>query len=209
MKDEGILSFVDRLASNDPTPGGGAAAGFAGSMGTAAILMAIRFSTNSKKISQEDVEKLNQAIEKLEKSKEKFVQLVEKDEEGFQPLSNAYKLPSETEEEKAYKQEEVEKGLVTANEAPTELIYEAENVVTIVEELVPLIKRSIVSDVGVGVQLVRSALNASKLNVYTNADMMKDPKMKAKHLEVADNLTTSLNEKIDDIFKQVQGKIRK
>lgn len=209
MEDEGILSFVDRLASNDPTPGGGAAAGVGGSMGVGAILMAIRFSTNSKKITEEDVETLNKDIEKLEDNKATFIELIEKDQKGFQPLSEAYRMSSETEEEKARKKEAVQRGLAMATQAPLENIYEIEKVVKTAEEVLPLIKRSIVSDMGVGLQLLRATLNSSKLNVYINADLMTDEETRNKHLKVADDFVHSLNDQIDSLFGEVQGKIRR
>lgn len=208
MNDEKILSFIDRLASDDPTPGGGAAAGVTASMGTAAIMMAIRFS-NTDKLEKTEQEQLNQAVEQLEESKTIFIDLIEKDEEGFKPLSKAFKLPKETDEEKAHRRQEIEKGLITASEAPFELIQEAKKVVDVAEDVFPLIKRGIVSDVGVGTQLVRSALNSSSLNVYINADMMKDEKTKEDYLSTTDELVKTTIQKSDDLFDKIQTKLRK
>lgn len=209
MEDVGILSFVDRLASGEPTPGGGAAAGVGGSMGVGATLMAIRFSTNSKKITEEDVETLNNAVEKLEDNKKTFIDLIEKDQEDFQPLSEAYRMPSETEEEKVHKEEAIQRGLAKATQAPLENIYEIEKVVKVVEEVLPLIKRSIVSDMGVGLQLIRATLNSSKLNVYINAGLMSDEEQKNKHFNVASDFVDSLNNQIDSLFEEIQGKIKR
>jgi len=208
MKDEKILSFIDRLASDDPTPGGGAAAGVTASMGTAAIMMAIRFS-NTTKLEEADKDKLSKAVAQLENSKTVFIDLIEKDETGFEPLSNAFKLPKETDEEKAHRRQEIEKGLVTASEAPLELIEEAKKVMDIAENVFPLIKRGIVSDVGVGTQLIRSALNASSLNVYINADMMKNEETKQDYLSTTDELVSTTIGKSDDLFDKIQTKLRK
>jgi len=208
MNDEKILSFIDRLASDEPTPGGGAAAGVTASMGTAAIMMAIRFS-NTSKLEKAEQDKLSNAVVQLEESKTIFIDLIEKDEKGFVPLSKAFKLPKETDEEKTYRRQEIEKGLVTASEAPFELIEEAKKVVDIAEDVFPLIKQGIVSDVGVGTQLIRSALNASSLNVYINADMMKNEETKQDYLSTTDELVSTTIEKSDDLFGKIQTKLRK
>lgn len=203
MKDEKILSFVDRLASDEPTLGGGAAAGLAGSLGTAAIMMAIRFS-NTDKLSAAEQERLTNAINTLENSKAKFIELIEADEEGFKPLSSAYKLPKNTDEEKSTRKDAIQKGLVTATQAPLAVVEEVEKVVNIAFEVLPLIKKFIVSDVGVGVQLVNSALKSSSLNVYINANLMSDSAQQQKYYDKTDQTVENTSQKVEEIFNQVK-----
>lgn len=191
MNQESITSFINRLASDEPTPGGGAAVGIGASMGVAAIMMAARFS-DTDRLEDEQRESLKTALERLAFSKDKFLELVEADEEGFQPLAKAYRMPRSTEEEKQKRQEAIEQGLAIASQAPARLMEEIRVVLNIVDDIFPLIKRVIISDIGVGTQLLLAAAQASRLNLSINTRSMKDTENKAKYTILRDELGASI-----------------
>lgn len=203
MKDEKITTFVDKLASKESTPGGGAAAGVSASLGAAAILMAMRFS-NTDKLSEEDQASLNQAIDAIEESKAVFIEIIDRDAEDFIPLSNAYGMPKATDEEKTERSKAIQEGLLTASQPPLDLLKEADKVIDIAEENLSLIKKGIISDIGVGLQHLRAAMNSSSLNVIINARSLKDQAKKEElNSAVGEELNQSID-KVDELFNKVQ-----
>lgn len=203
MKELQVQEFINRLASDEPTPGGGAAAAIAAGMGVGAIIMAMKFSTN-KKMTEQENEHLLATITKYEASKEHFIELIDRDAIDFGPLSEAYKMPRGTEEEKALRQEKVEEGLVIASQPPIELLDEAVEIIESVETIIPLVKKVIISDVGVGLQLLRSAIMASSLNLYINGGQMTDKAKKNDYFAKADRIVASSTVKIDELYAQVK-----
>lgn len=202
MKESRIIDFVDKLGSKEPTPGGGAAAGVAASMGVGAIVMAMEFS-NGKPLEEDEKDLLTNRINELNEIKEIFKDIIDRDATDFEPLSNAYGMPRKTDEEKAARTEAIQEGLVTASQPPLDLLNNAKKVFDIAEEVLPLIKKGIISDVGVGVQLLRSAILSSSLNVYINASSLKDEEIKNKYIKDTEQTLEEYVAKADAIFNEV------
>lgn len=202
MKESRIIDFVDKLGSKEPTPGGGAAAGVAASMGVGAIVMAMEFS-NGKPLEEDEKDLLTNRINELNEIKEIFKDIIDRDATDFEPLSNAYGMPRATDEEKAARTEAIQEGLITASQPPLDLLNNAKKVFDIAEEVLPLIKKGIISDVGVGVQLLRSSILSSSLNVYINASSLKDEETKNKYIKDTEQTLEEYVAKADAIFNEV------
>lgn len=208
MKELAVTEFINKLASNEPTPGGGAAAGVTAGLGIGAILMAMNFSTN-KKMSDEEKEFLLAKIDQYTKIKDHFIELIDRDASDFEPLSNAYGMPKGTDEEVAARKEAIEEGLKIASQPPIELLNEVEVITEDLAELVPLTKKIIISDLGVGVQMLRSAVHATSLNLAINAGQLKDEATATEYREMATTKVNELSDKLDQIYQEVQSILQK
>lgn len=203
MKELKVTEFINQLASDAPTPGGGAAAGVTAGLGVGAILMAMIFSKN-KKMSEQEHEFLLKKIEDFEKSKQIFIEIIDRDASEFEPLSKAYGMPKATDEEIAARNEAMEEGLKIASRPPIDLLNEVEKILTGFEDVIPLIKKMIISDVGVGLQMLRSAIHASSLNLYINGGQIKDEAVKQEYFDLANNKVADLSAKADALYAQVK-----
>lgn len=204
MKELQVTEFVNKLASNDPTPGGGAAAGVTASLGIGAILMAMRFSTN-KKMSEDDKAFLLDKIEEFDKRKDHLITLIDRDASDFEPLSKAYGMPKETDEEKKERKAAIQEGLKIASRPPIELLEEVSTIADDLDKILPLIKKIIISDLGVGAQMLRSAIYASSLNLAINAGQLNDQATKDEYREMATTQVDQVAKKLDAIYQQVQA----
>ena len=94
--------FVEVLASKAPVPGGGGASALVGAIGTALGNMVGSLTVGKKKYAdvEEEMWELKKKADELQKE---LLHLIERDAEVFEPLSKAYGMPRETEEEKAEK----------------------------------------------------------------------------------------------------------
>lgn len=204
MKELKVTEFIDKLASNEPTPGGGAAAGVTAGLGIGAILMAMIFS-NTDKLSEEDRTFLTGKIAEFEESKEVFVQIVDRDATEFEPLSQAYGLPRVTDEDKRERQDAIQKGLQIASQPPIDLIKEVEKILAGFDQILPLIKKIIISDVGVGLQMLKSAVHASSLNLYINGGQLLDEALRAEYYALANEKVEELSQKLETYYQEVKS----
>jgi formiminotetrahydrofolate cyclodeaminase len=100
--------------------------------------------------------------------------LVGRDAEVFEPLSKAYGLPRETEEQKAYKAQVMEAALKEACSVPMEIMRACCRAIELHQEFAAKGSAIAISDVGCGVISCQAALRAASLNVFINTASMKE-----------------------------------
>lgn len=191
--------YLETLASKAPVPGGGGASAVCGALGAALGEMVGNLTVGKKKYLQWD-EETRECLSKLEKSRKRFVELSDEDARVFEPLSKAYGIKAETEEEKAQKAEYMEKCLDAAAMVPLDIMKECVAAMEPVELLALHGSRLAVSDAGVGIQFLRSALLGAVMNVYINTKLMKD-REKAERLNAqAEKYVSEGTRRADKIY---------
>lgn len=168
-----VSEFLSTLSSKQPVPGGGGASALAGALGNGLGQMVANLTIGKKRYAdvEEEIKGLLAHMERLQRD---FVVLADRDEEVFAPLAAAYGLPSGTEEEKAHKASVMEERLLDATYVPLEIMEKAVEMLGVLDVLAVKGSRMAISDVGVGVQFVRTALLGAVMNVYINTKSMKD-----------------------------------
>lgn len=203
MIDGSCVEFTDKLASKAAVPGGGGAAALVGAIGTALASMVVNLTLGKKKYAEfEEVNK--EIMEKALKIQEELLEMVDKDAENFLPLSKAYGLPKETEEEKKYKEETLEKCLIVACGVPVDIVKKSYEAILLHEELVDKGSKLAISDVGVGVQCLRAALISGWLNVLININMIKDEAYVAQINEEIRPLVAKGIKIADEVYNKVE-----
>lgn len=206
MLESSAKDFVAALSSKEPIPGGGGASAYVGSMGMALGVMVGNLTVGKKKYADVEAE-VKILIEKSEKVIARFQSLVAEDAAAFYPLSQAYGMPKNTEEEIQRKEETLQKALVNATLVPLEIARCCAEGIDLQEEFARKGTRIAISDVGVGVAFLKAALEGAKLNVLINTQIMKDQEFKHRiETELAD-LCTVYTAKADRIFAEVQNSI--
>ena len=196
------VDFVDVLASKAAVPGGGGAAALAGAIGMALGSMVCNLTTGKKKYAQYE-EAIQEILVKAGKLQEELLSMIDKDAEGFYPLSKAYGLPTSTEEEKQYKAETREKCLKVACEVPMNIVRLCHDSIKLHEELVDKGSKLAISDVGCGVQCLRAAILSAQLNVIINVNSMKDREYAQKIDRECNQLVEDGVKICDEVYKKV------
>jgi formiminotetrahydrofolate cyclodeaminase len=179
--------FAKELASKKPVPGGGGAAAMVAALGAALNTMVANFSYGKKKFIDMK-HKHEELIKRGEILRDKLIDLVDKDAEFFEPLSRAYVMPSDTEEEKRIKKETLQKCLMAACSAPMETLRFSYDAILLHEEIADISSKNIISDVGVGVQFLKAALYSAYLNVLINLNSIDDENYVRTQREEAEKL---------------------
>ena len=94
---ETIGTYLDRLASHDPTPGGGAAGAVHAAQAAALIGMVARFTTGKRFAAYE--QEVSRICASADEHAQAALQLADADESAFQQVIAAYRLPKGSEEE--------------------------------------------------------------------------------------------------------------
>lgn len=194
IKEQVIQDFLDVLSSKEPVPGGGGASALCGAAGNALGQMVANLTVGKKKYAEAEPE-VKEHLEKMVKLQAEFTALADDDAKVFAPLAKAYSLPSETEEQKAYKAEVMETNLLAASAVPLQIMEKSMQMLTILDRLADIGSRMAVSDVGVAVQSTRAALLGAAMNVYINTKSMKDRNK-------AEELNNSANKMIEEGSRQ-------
>ncbi|MDR6997841.1 cyclodeaminase/cyclohydrolase family protein [Neobacillus niacini] len=207
MLDKSCNVFIEELSSKSPVPGGGGASAYVGALGMALGSMVGNLTVGKKKY--KDVEA--DIIELLNRSEvimNRLKALVKKDAEVFYPLSQAYGLPSSTEEEKKHKETVLQEALIEASMVPLEIAKNCLEAIHLHEEYAKKGTRIAISDVGVGVAFCKAALQGAKLNVLINTKIMKDLELKKRIETELQEIERVGLEKTDQIYNDVEKMLR-
>lgn len=164
-----ITEFDDALASNAPAPGGGGAAALAGALAAALGSMVCNLTAGKKSYAQYE-EDNQKALQHLEAARKHLLTLIDEDARAFAPLQKYLSLPKDDPERKAH----MDAALRVACYVPTDVLYTCEDVAGLLAPLAEHGLRGAVSDVGVGLELCRAAMRASRMNILINAAAMPD-----------------------------------
>ncbi|RJE47826.1 MULTISPECIES: cyclodeaminase/cyclohydrolase family protein [unclassified Dehalobacter] len=206
MLNKSCIDFVTALSSKEPIPGGGGASAYVGSIGMALGVMVGSLTVGKKKYADVEADVLV-LMEKGQKIIEKLQALVKEDADAFYPLSQAYGLPKNNEEEIRIKEETLQTALVKATLVPLDIARCCADGINLQEEFAQKGTRIAISDVGVGVTFLKAALEGAKLNVLINTQIMKDQDLKQKIETELNELVTTYTAKADRIFAEVQNAI--
>ncbi len=199
--------FVEVLASKAPVPGGGGASALVGAIGTALGNMVGSLTVGKKKYAdvEEEMYELKGKADALQKE---LLHLIERDAEVFEPLSKAYGMPRNTEEEKAEKARVMEIVLKDACSVPMEIMERCCEAIDLIEVFAEKGSTLAISDAGVGVTFCKAALEGASLNVFINTKSMKNREYADELNKKADEMLSVYTKKAEEIYQSVAARLR-
>ena len=170
MKDfskETLAEFIDQLASDAPTPGGGTAAAFAGSMGAAlaAMVAALTLTREKYAASHDAIRPIAQAAAA---ARREFLDLAREDSMAYELVVAARRLPKDTDGQKAARDSALALANRRATEVPMRTAKVAARLLSLLPELVEKGNPNAASDAGSAALLLEAAAEGALLNVGTN-----------------------------------------
>ncbi len=202
MMEKSCRDYVGVLAAKVSVPGGGGAAALSGAIGMALSTMVGNFTVGKKKYA--DVEdEVKTLIEKGGELQDAFLALSERDAEVFGPLSAAYGLPQNTEEEKAAKNITLEKEAKNACSVPMDIMRNAKVALEVHKRMGEIGSVMLVSDVGCGTAILRAAMEAAKLNVIINLGIIQDQEYNAATRKEMNELMEAGNALAEEIQTKI------
>jgi formiminotetrahydrofolate cyclodeaminase len=170
---EPLKNFLDKLASNSPTPGGGSVAALTGSLGAGLVTMVTCLTTGKEKY--KDVQpQIDDLLKKSETLRSELQDLIQKDIDVFGSLSLVYAMPKSTDAEKAARTAKMQEVLKAACQVPFEIGEKALEVAKLAKTAAEIGNTGAVSDAGVAVLLANCCAQSAALNVKINVNSIKD-----------------------------------
>ena len=162
--------FNQALASADPTPGGGAAAAMAATMGCSLALMAIQTTLQKKSTPTEKKPVLENALHKLSALKTQLSHFIEEDSAAYSAYLVAKKLPKEH----PTRMQAMENAIIYAARVPADTATTAltclKEIDAIKEDIAPII----MSDIRCGQYLLKSAMRCCVENIEANLEFIQN-----------------------------------
>ena len=199
--------FVEVLGSKAPVPGGGGASALVGAVGTALGNMVGALTVGKKKYADVE-EEMKELMAKATTLQDELLHLIERDAEVFEPLSKAYGMPRETEEEKAEKARVMEIVLKDACSVPMEIMEKCCEAIDLIVEFAAKGSALAISDAGVGAAFCKAALQGASLNVYINTKSMKNREYAEELNAKCDAMLEKYTKIADEVFESVLGRLK-
>ena len=176
MKMESLDSFVERLASASPAPGGGAASSLVAVVGVALTSMVAGLTLGKK--GYEDSQKIAEQVSKRSSElRAELRDLMGQDEEAFDKIVAAWKMPKSTDDEKAEREKELQIATMDAIRVPWKIASASQEVLRISALLVSYGNRNAITDAGCSLEFSLAALKGVIQNIRINLKSLKDPEM--------------------------------
>ena len=168
-----VDGFLEVLSSAAPTPGGGAAGAIAGAIGAALIAMAGRLTVGKKGFEEID-ERMRGLVERADEARAIFLDLADRDAHAFDGVMVAFKMPKETDEEKAARSAAIQAGHEAAASVPLEIARTAVALMALAEDATAMGNPHVASDGVSGSAQLYCATLCAIANVEINAVALKD-----------------------------------
>jgi formiminotetrahydrofolate cyclodeaminase len=163
----------DRIASTDPTPGGGSVSIITAVLGAASIQKAVTVSLKKSAVDARHQSLLDLSY-RLSALLTSLSELADADSLAFQRYLKACALPRTTDNEKALRRTAREDGLVRATEIPLEAAAEIARGLEFAEAAASLVDIHVRSEVLVGRILLQASIESVLLNVDANLPGISD-----------------------------------
>jgi formiminotetrahydrofolate cyclodeaminase len=201
-----IQTFLDDLASERPTPGGGGAAALCGSIGAALVSMVANL-TIGKKNYEAVSEELTVVNAKAEALRAELIHAIEEDVAAFNAVMGAYGLPRGTDDEKAKRTAAIQVALKDATLAPLRAVKACFEAIRLAAAAAEKGNLNVISDAGVAVLAANAGLRSAALNVFVNAKAIKDRDFAEKQIAEVNALLEQAAETTEAVYQTVRTKI--
>lgn len=206
IKDKPLQTFLDELASNAPTPGGGSAAALLGAQAAALTSMVCNLTIGKPKYKEVEAD-MQALLVKAEHLRCTLTEMIKADVDVFDQLMAAYGLVKETDEEKAARSLQIQVVLKEATLVPLACAKACREAVALSKEAADKGNVNVVSDAGVAVMSAYAGLKSAALNVYINTSSLKDRSFAEEKLAELELILHGAEVQTEEIYQLVKNKL--
>ncbi len=164
-----IEEFLDRLASDAPTPGGGAVAALTGALAASLGRMACGLTTGKKKFAEVE-QQINQIASRLTRAALMLSRLIDEDAAAYAELRAAFKIDKSDPTRK----ERLTETARLAAAVPLETVAISRQVLGDLRRLEAIGNPNLRPDVEAGMHLAQAGMHAAAANVRVNLSLLPE-----------------------------------
>lgn len=184
LTDITVNDFINKVASNEPIPGGGSISAFNAALAASLAEMVANLTIGKKKYIDVE-EEMKQLVERAKKLREVFAKDIDRDADAYTKVFAAFKLPKESEEEKEIRSNAIQKATMYAAQIPMEVALLADEMLDLIVTIAHKGNSNAVTDACVAMMCARTAILGALLNVRINLSAIKDRNFVTKYSEEA------------------------
>lgn len=196
-----LTEFANETASESMAPGGGSVSAYVGTMGVSLGTMVANLSSH-KRGWDDRWEEFSVWAEKGQHYKDELMFLVDEDTNSFNGIMEAFRMPKDSEEEKAARKKAIHEATKFAIEIPFRVMRVSLDSMEVMREMAENGNPNSVTDAAVGALCARTAVFGAFLNVKVNTLEFDDEKFVSETLKEAESMrekATQLEKEILDI----------
>lgn len=182
LVDMQVKAYLDMLKSDAPAPGGGSAAALSSAQGIGLCIMVMELTIGREKYKEFD-ENLIPLREKMQELFAEILDLIDEDTCAYNRVSEAYKLPKDTDGEKEARSQAIREALKFATEVPYRTCAASVKAIELAGQMKGF-NPNAASDIAVGVQSLLLGAKAAWMNVKINLSGLKDEELKQKFSQI-------------------------
>ncbi|MBK8956212.1 MAG: glutamate formimidoyltransferase [Saprospiraceae bacterium] len=201
-----LQKFALETASENPAPGGGSVAAYAGTLGAALAAMVANL-TAHKKAYESQLEFFSGVAEKAHSKLKELLFLVDEDTRAFNGIIEAFRLPKTGIEEKKARKKAIRMANKHAIEVPYKTMKVAYSCLELIRSMAEKGNPNSISDAGVGALCIQAAVQGAGLNVQINAMALDDEEKKQEYLHKANSLEEKTLKEVSSILVFIKNKI--
>lgn len=168
-----VQEFIKELGSDSPAPGGGSVSALSGAQAAALFNMVASLTRGKKKY--EAVHPEMDALKvKLTELEDFFLEAVDRDTNSFNGVMAAFKMPKDTEEEKAARSAKIQEEYRKATQVPLGVGLKVLELLEPAKILIEKGNQNSLTDTAVGILQLKACLTGAFYNVKINLGAIKD-----------------------------------
>jgi formiminotetrahydrofolate cyclodeaminase len=166
-RSEPLMRYFEDAAAARPTPGGGSVAAVAAALASTMASMAAGFTAGKEKFKAVEPQ-IQDALRRLADLRTRLLDMAHEDMAAYEAIMAAYRLPKNTDAEKAARVAAVTEATRTSLGLVDRVLGAAVDILAVNRRLAEIANPNLVSDVGVAAELALGAARAARINVAVN-----------------------------------------
>lgn len=207
IREKSIQFFLDQLASRAATPGGGSVAALMGAQAAALTSMVCNLTIGKPKYAEVEAE-MQALLVRSEALRTELTDMIKADIEVFDRLMACYGMAKESEQEKALRSEAIQSVLKDATEVPLACAKACAEAIMLSKIAAEKGSLGVISDAGVAVMSAYGGLKSAALNVYINANSLKDKTFADAKLAELENVVANAEADSQAVYELVKTKLQ-
>lgn len=201
-----LREFANETASESPAPGGGSIAAYVGALGIALGNMVANLSAG-KRGWEAQTSFFSGCAETGQSIQTELLKIVDEDTAAFNAIMNAFGLPKNTDAEKQARTAAIEDATKYACEVPLRTMKLAHASLEVLGQMIEKGNQNSITDAGVGVLCVKTAVQGAYFNVLVNANSLKDTVYATAIVTEAKNILETNHKQADLYIQKVEAAI--
>ncbi len=201
-----VKEFVDEVSRDTPAPGGGSVAALAGALGAALASMVANL-WQDKVETPAAAAALLQAAETAQRAKDLLILAVDEDTKAFNAYLEARRLPANTREEKAHREQKMQEGLQAAVRVPHQTALASYEAMRAAWATVQHGNVRSITDGAVGAQMGYAGVRGAIWNVLINLKDITDPVFVCEMREQCETLLREARQLRDQVAAHVDKRL--